>query len=103
MGDQQRQRGRGHAVDPAGLANGSGPNRFQLLPHFHRKRSHLAVVEAFGQLQPFVAPIGRDVGGLAVEIDRVFGVDLDLLRDRRSDLRRAAARSGRGRRQPMFG
>src|SRR5205807_365287 len=26
-------------------------------------------------------PIGRDIGGLAIEIDRVFGVDLDLPRN----------------------
>ncbi len=37
MRGEQRQRRRCHAVDPPGLANGSGPNRFQLLPHFHSR------------------------------------------------------------------
>ena len=43
------------------------------------------IVEIFRQLQAFVAPVGRDIGGLAVEIDRVLGVDLDLPRNRFGD------------------
>ena len=40
MRDQERQRRRRHAVDPPRLADRPGPDRFQLLPHFHRQRRH---------------------------------------------------------------
>ena len=44
----------------------------------------------FGQFKAFVAAIRSDVGCLSVHVDRVFGVDLELLADlavERSELR----------------
>ena len=57
-----------------------GRMRLQLLPDFVGQARQRRVVELVGQLEAFVAPIGCDVGGLAVQIDGVFGVDLELLR-----------------------
>src|ERR1043166_4637818 len=81
MGGDQRQRGRRHAVNASRLANGSGPNRFQLLPHLVRERGYLAEIERIRQLQRLVAPERRHIGSLAVQIDRVLRVDFDLLRN----------------------
>jgi len=81
MRDQQRQRGRRHAVDPPRLPDRSRPDGLQLLAHFHGERRHRRIVEIVPQLYAFVAPVGRHVGGLAIEINRVLGIDLDLLRD----------------------
>src|SRR5262249_42657763 len=76
---QERQGRRRDAVDAARLANGSGPNRIQLLAHFHRQPSHRRVVEAILQLETFVPSVRGNVGSLAVQVDRIFGIDLELL------------------------
>ena len=71
--------------------------RDQLLPDLVRQARQRRVIEVVRQREAFVAPIRRDVGGLAREIDLVFGVDLDLLGDLRRATRRSAARSARDR------
>ncbi len=42
VSDQQRQRCRGNAVDPAGLADGARPLRLQLMPHLVGKPGNAA-------------------------------------------------------------
>ena len=61
------------------------------------------IVELVRQLEALVAAVGCDVGGLAVQIDRVFGVDLELLGDLRRRTRRTAARSARRPAMPRSG
>ena len=101
-GDQEAERCRRHAVDAAGLADGARPSRLQLLPDFVGKPGQCGVIESRQELEALVAAIGRDIGGLALEIDGVFGVDLELL----GDLGRWPPSSGQIRatsRHPMFG
>src|SRR5713226_4900950 len=81
MRRQEGQRRRRDPVDSSRLAQGTGPNRFELLPRLHGEAGQPVIVECVRQLQVLVAPIGRDVGGLTVEIDRVLGIDLQLLGD----------------------
>src|SRR5262249_26230486 len=78
MRRQQGQRGRRHAVDAARLADGPRPNRLQLLADFHGEAGQRRVVEVLAQLKTFVPAIGRHVGGLALKIDRVLGIDFEL-------------------------
>src|ERR1043165_2726699 len=76
MRHQKRESCRRHAVNASRLTDGAGPNRRKLLAHLHGERRHRRVVERLRELQPFVAPIGRHIGGLALQIDRVLGIDL---------------------------
>ena len=48
------------------------------------------VIDIVRQLEAFVAPVGIDVGGLAVQIDGIFRIDLELV----GDLGSIAASSG---------
>ncbi len=84
----------GVAVDPARLANGSGPHRFQLLRELPlTSASELRRSPASsGSSSASSRRIRRDVRGLAIEIDGILGVDLDLLGDLRRNGSRAAAR-----------
>ena len=68
-------------VDSARLANGSGPNRIQLLQNFHRQSIDRCVIEAILQLEALIAAVRRHVRGLALQVDRVLGIDLKLLAD----------------------
>ena len=83
------------SVDPAGLADGLGPQGLELLAELMGQPSQRRIVELGGQFEAFVAAVGFDVGGLTVQIDRVFGVDLKLLGDLRRELARTAARCAR--------
>ena len=83
MRGQERQRRRCDAVDAARLADGSGSNRIQLLSHFNRQPGDRRVVEAILQLETFVPSVRRNVGSLAVQVDRILGIDLELLADPR--------------------
>ena len=89
MRDQEGQRRRRDAVDPAGLADGARAVRVQLLPDLVREALHAGVVEIVRQLEAFVPAVRLDVGGLPVEIDRIFGVDFELLGDLRREFARA--------------
>ena len=81
MRDQQRQRRRSDAIDAARMPDRARTMRLQFLFHLVRQSRQRRVVEVFRQFKTFVAPIGRDVGGLPRKIDIVLGVDLDLLGD----------------------
>src|SRR5262245_11144973 len=81
MGNQQGQCGWGHAVDPAGLADGLGPYGGQLLARLIRMPLDRRIVEPRRKDQTLVPPEGRNVGGLAIQIDVILGIDLELLKD----------------------
>src|SRR3979490_275681 len=81
VSNQQGERCWGHAIDPAGLANGLRPDRGQLLPGFVRKPFDPRIVETLRKRQTLVPPEGRDVGGLAAQVDIVLGIDLELPKD----------------------
>ena len=72
-----------------------GRSAMQLLFRFVGEAGQRCVVEVVRQFETFVAPKGSDVRRLALEIDRVFGVDLDLLGDLRRHSRETPARCGR--------
>ena len=65
VADQERQRGRRHAVDAAGLADGARPNGGQPLARFIGQALDPRVVDFRWQLKGFIAPKGRDIGRLA--------------------------------------
>ena len=100
MSRQQRQRRRCHALDARGLTEGLGRTGSSLaLISFDNPASPLK--SSLVQARPLVPTEGRDVGLLAVEIDRIGGVRLQPLLHRR----RTAARSGQTRArslQPML-
>ena len=75
------KRCRRQAVEPARLPHRARSRRLQLRAGLVGKPGHVGVVD-IGQDQPLVATEGIDVGGLALEIDIVFGVDLEMDRDR---------------------
>src|SRR5215510_16255779 len=81
VSDEQGQcRGR-HAIDPAGLADGSGLDGRELLASLVGEPFDPGIVQAIGKLEAFVPAESRNVGSLAAEIDMVLGVDLKLLKD----------------------
>ena len=90
MRNEQRQRRRRHAIDPARMSDRARTMRLHFLFHFVRQTGQRRVIEIVRQRETFVAPIGRDISGLAREIDVVLGIDLDLLCDVRRE--RAEAR-----------
>ena len=59
------------------------------MPGLVGKPPQLRVVEAVRQFEAFIPAIGRDIGGLAREVDLVFGVDFKLLGDLRLELAEA--------------
>ena len=105
MRDQQRERRGRHAVDPAGLADGARPmsRRASAATSFESPGS-AGVVEVVRQVEALVAAVGGDIGRLAVEIDLVLGVDLELLGDVRLQVAPSCGQiRQRLRRSPMFG
>src|SRR5262249_24591219 len=70
-------------VDASRLADRARLRRRELLADFVRESLQRRVIEIVGERETFVAPIRGNVGGLAIEIDRVLGIDLELLGDRR--------------------
>ena len=78
MRGQQRQRRRRHALDAAGLSHRAGAYAGEAAADFVGKAGQGGKIEIGGDRQDLVASEGGDVGCLPVEIDRVFGVDLDL-------------------------
>jgi hypothetical protein len=81
MRHQQSQRRRRHAIDLAGMADGARLIRRQLLLDLVGQTFQRRIIEIVRQREALVAAIGGDIGGLAREIDVVFGVDLDLRDD----------------------
>ena len=51
------------------------------MANFSREPAYLGIVQPLGQFQTLIAPIGRNIRGLAREVDVVFRVDLNLLCD----------------------
>ena len=78
MGSKQRQRRRRDPVDATGMADCSRPLALQPVANFVGEAGQGGVVDIVGEHDAFVAPIGFDVGGLAAEIDVVFGVNFEL-------------------------
>src|SRR4051794_5922585 len=82
--NMRNQQGEGrwcHAIDPAGLANGLRPDGGKLLPGLVRKPLDPCIVQLLRKSQTLVPPEGRNIGGLAAQVDVVLGVDLELLED----------------------
>lgn len=78
--ENSQSRGR-QTIEPARLPHGARPRRFKLGARLVGEPGHLGIVD-IGQNQPFVAPEGVNVSGLALQIDIVFGVDLQMDRNR---------------------
>src|SRR5882724_2634784 len=81
MRNQQGERCWGHAVDPAGLANGLWPDGGKLLPGLVRKPLDPRIVETLRKRETLVPAERRDVGSLAAQVDMILGIDLELLKD----------------------
>ena len=79
MGEEGGQRARRDALDTAGLAQRRRANGGQLGARFVGEAADGGVVEVGREAQVLVAAEGLDVGGLAVEVAGIGGVDLDLL------------------------
>src|SRR5580700_7782540 len=79
--EQQAQGDWRHAVDAARLTDRARPHGFELLPDLGRQTAELRIVDSFRKLESLIAAERNNVGRLPVEIDRVFGIDLQLRRD----------------------
>src|SRR2546428_58297 len=87
--NQERQRGRGHAIDAAGLADGARADRLEFLACFVGQALDARIVDLRRQYEALIAPKGGNIGRLAGEIHVVFGVDLQLRGDLRGKLAQA--------------
>jgi hypothetical protein len=81
MRNQQGQGCWGHAIDPAGLANGLRPDGGQLLASLVRQPFDPRIVKTLWKRETLVSPEGLDVGRLAAQVDMILGIDLKLLKD----------------------
>ena len=81
MGGQNPERGRRHAVEATGLTHGTRLRRLELGAGFVGKAGDSIEIAA-GQDQALVPPEGFDVRDLTLQIDVVFGIDLQMDRDR---------------------
>src|SRR5690606_21090554 len=79
---EQRDRGRGHARDALGLADGLRPHLLELLPQLGREPAHRGVVEAVVDGGVLAAALALDLGALPLEVAGVLRLDLHLLRHR---------------------
>ena len=76
---QQRQRCGGHALDPPCLAESLRSDGDQLVAAIRRTApADRPIIEALGQAQNLVAAEAGDILRLPVQIDGIFGIDLDL-------------------------
>src|SRR6267154_5677948 len=81
IGRKDAECGRGQAVEPTRLPHGARPGRRKLRARLIGKAGHASIID-IGQDQSLVAPEGIDVGSLALEVDVIFGVDLEVDGDR---------------------
>src|SRR5262245_33626079 len=81
MCNQQGQRCWGHAIDPAGLANGLRLDGRQLLTSLVRQTFDPRIVEPLREGEALVPAEGGYVGGLAAQVDMILGVDLELIQN----------------------
>ena len=77
------------------MAEGPRPSSRELLADLVGKPGNSGVVDIVRQLEAFVAPKRGDIGGLAIEVDRVLGVGLELRGDRCGQFAEAPARCAR--------
>ena len=92
LGEKQRERRRGHAVDPRSLPERCRPHRAELIAEFVRKARQPAIVEALRQSDGFVATEALYVGILSIEIDRHISLRSRSVRMRIDRVSRAPAR-----------
>ncbi len=79
MGSKERQRCWRDPVDPAGMADCPRPLALQPVANLVGEAGQGGIVDIVSEDDAFVTAIGFDVGGLAAEIDIVFGIDFELL------------------------
>lgn len=77
VGGQNAKRGRRQAVEPGRLPYRPRPRPFQPVARLVRQPRHRTIVDP-GQHQSLVAAERLDIGHLALEIDVIPGVDLDM-------------------------
>jgi len=77
MSGQDTECGGRYAVETTGLTHRARLRRLELGPGLIGKTGDRVEVGA-GQNQSFVAPEGFDVSDLALQIDIVFGIDLEM-------------------------
>src|SRR3989338_7136548 len=80
MHEQERDRGRGDAGYARRLPEGGGAVGGELLPRLHRQAVDIVVIEVLRQGGLLVAPAALDLLALALDVARVLGLDLELLR-----------------------
>src|SRR3989344_4992130 len=80
MHEQERDRGRGDAGYARRLPEGGGAGSGELLTRLHRQAVDIVVIEVLRQGGLFVAPAALDLLALALDVARVLGLDLQLLR-----------------------
>src|SRR6266404_9472935 len=81
IGRQNPECGRRQAIEPPRLPHRARTRSFKLCTSLVGKSGHHAVVDIADD-QPLIASEGIDIGGLTLEIDVVFGFDLEMNRDR---------------------
>ena len=79
---KKRQRRRRHTFDTAGLAERARSDFRKPQADLVRKSGEAGIVERVGDEERFIASEGGDIGRLAIQIDGIFGIDLDLRRRR---------------------
>src|SRR5262249_2238987 len=97
MRKQQEERCGRHAVEPRRLAEARRPVALELLPEFRRQAGNPVKGKFERDDDALLSAEGGDVELLALEIDRVTGIDGELLGDlgvEVSDLRPDASEGG---------
>jgi hypothetical protein len=79
MSDQQGERRRSYPLDFPGMTDGPGPVGAQLVPGLVGQADNCRIIQIIWQRESFVTPISGDIGSLTLQVDVVFGVDLELL------------------------
>ena len=82
MSQEQRNPGRRHSLQALGLSDRERPRSLQLVPQFARQALNPGVVETGIKQGALFAAGPLNVFSLPIQIDRVFGVCLDLSLDR---------------------
>src|SRR5215813_10723081 len=78
---QQRDRRRGDASDAGRLPQRAWPDTRELLPRLARETGHRGVIDILRQADRLEVLRALDRFELAVDVARVFGLDLGLERD----------------------
>src|SRR3569832_1390997 len=86
MSGENAERRRSHPVEPTCLTHGMRLSRLELDAGLIRKAGHRIEIDA-GQNQTFIPPEGLNVRDLALQIDVVFRIDLQMDGDTRVNSR----------------